>query len=118
MTRVFAYNSARNLFYYLEANFTTPRPTDGRRITLYTVDPITGSTVVSIVSGATDFPSGTEITRVSDRLGYAFDDTTGKIIMATTVGDPSGQGPPPTGFRFYILDPSTGVAQLISSAPV
>lgn len=58
MTRVFAYNSARNLFYYLEANFTTPRPSEGRRITLYTVDPTTGSTVVTIVRGATDFPSG------------------------------------------------------------
>lgn len=38
--------------------------------------------------------------------------------MATTIGDPSGQGPPPTGFHFYALDPLSAVARLVSSASV
>ena len=58
MARVFAYDANRNVFYYLEANFTSPRPSGGRSITLYTVDPITGRTKVATVQGMTDFPAG------------------------------------------------------------
>ena len=46
ITRVFMFDAARTLFYYVEANFTAPRPAGGRPITLSRVDPKTGQTTV------------------------------------------------------------------------
>lgn len=107
ITRVFIFDADQVLFYYIEANFTAPRPDSGRPVTLYTVDPRTGDTRATVVQGATDFPAG-----------YALDEATGLLVIATTIGDPYGQGPGPDGYRFYSLDPKSAVATLISTAMI
>ncbi len=59
ITRVFAYDSRRNNFYYLEANFSSDtRPPAGRTLTLYRLDGTTAEASATVVSGAVDFPSG------------------------------------------------------------
>lgn len=58
ITRVFAYDSKKNMFYYMEANFTAPRPASGRPLTLYRLDATTAEAQAVLVQGAVDFPSG------------------------------------------------------------
>lgn len=58
ITRVFAFDARRIKFYYLEANFTQPRPSTGRPLTLYVVDPLSGTATATLVTGAADFPAG------------------------------------------------------------
>jgi hypothetical protein len=54
-------NPEGKVFYYLDANFTTgggERPAKGRQAYLFTIDPTTGESSQTSISGAVDFPVG------------------------------------------------------------
>lgn len=107
ITREFVFNPQKEVFYYLEANFTVPRPSSGRQLRLYTVDPKSGQATSQIVQGAVDFPSG-----------FAFDEASGKLVVATwRVGQsaPPGGQDTPVGYNFYTIDPSTAAATKIGA---
>ena len=138
MTRIFMFDERRELFYYVEANFTGPLPPSGRTITLFTIDPTTGATKAQRVQGATNFPTGAralamflaavqhltcspylERSQLSLRCfldaavaGYYFHCQLDRIFMATHIVDRQEQ---PTGYQWFSIDPTTARATLLST---
>lgn len=99
-TREFVWDSAKKIFYYLDANFTAAggaRPPKGREAYLFSVDPTTGATTQQTVTGAVDFPTG-----------YAFYPEKGTILMATDAV--FSNGTENAGFNFYSVNTGTAVA--------
>eukprot|EP00045_Choanoeca_perplexa_P004707 m.39944 g.39944 ORF g.39944 m.39944 type:complete len:440 (+) comp12716_c0_seq2:2-1321(+) len=102
ITRPFAYDSQREVFYYMEADFLNKPPSlDKRPLYLYTIDAATGKGKQQTVSGAFNFPAGFE---------YNCHDN--KLYVATKLLNPQGNL---TGYGFYTVDVTTAAATLISS---
>lgn len=57
MTRIFNWDQKREVFYYVEANFTAPPMPQGRQVTLWTIDPRTGKTSGRALGGVYNMPS-------------------------------------------------------------
>ncbi len=101
-TREFLWDSSEKLFYYFDANFTSKggaRPSSGREVYMFSVDPTTGSVKKSSVQGAIDFPTGYVMR--SD----------GHVVLACEKFENDKM----TGFNFYDLNPLTSKAELIST---
>jgi len=98
ITRVFMYDGAKNMFYLLQANFTSSNPNE--KVTLYSIDPVKAQTTAQVLDG----PIGLV-------TGYAFDKTSGNIVMATY--DYAGETK--IGYSFYAVNPSTAVTKKVSS---
>eukprot|EP00049_Salpingoeca_infusionum_P018779 m.358738 g.358738 ORF g.358738 m.358738 type:complete len:465 (+) comp18265_c0_seq1:328-1722(+) len=101
MTRIFSYDEKRNVFYYVEANFTMPAPPSNpkRPVYLYVVDPVTGATKKRTLGGVYNFPSGFQYVPEQDT-----------IYIATNTYD----GAEVNGSAFYKVDPETYDATLFS----
>jgi hypothetical protein len=105
-TREFVFDSARQKFYYLDANFTMnegKRPAGGRQTLLYSVDVHSGTATKTLVKGANDFPTG-----------YYMQESSGSIIMATEAWE--GNQTAVTGFEFYTVDPTTATATHLATS--
>eukprot|EP00999_Lentomonas_sp_LEN2_P002560 NODE_442_length_1498_cov_93.977389_g410_i0.p1 GENE.NODE_442_length_1498_cov_93.977389_g410_i0~~NODE_442_length_1498_cov_93.977389_g410_i0.p1 ORF type:complete len:470 (-),score=65.66 NODE_442_length_1498_cov_93.977389_g410_i0:32-1441(-) len=100
-SRRFAFDPKRTVFHLPQANFTAkPKKNDpSRQITLYSVNPITASTKVFHLEGATDMATGFYYNEVHD-----------KIVMATYMYQDNKQ----VGYRFFAVDPDTGAVQKLS----
>lgn len=106
-TREFLWDGKRQVFYYLDANFTAnggPRPATGRPVYLYEIDPTNGNATKRAVSGARDFPTG-----------YAMRDSDGAIVMACE--DWTNDGVEWSGFAFFSLNPETATATKLVTVP-
>lgn len=102
-TREFLWDALRKKFYYFDANFTADggsRPTKGRTVYLYSVDPASGTVNKTTIVGAVDFPTG-----------YAMRDD-GHILMATEHFE---DGNTLSGFDFYDVDPEASTAVLLGT---
>jgi len=103
-TRPFLWDSTRKLFYYLDANFTAnggDRPAAGREAFIYSVDPVTGKSQRTTITGATDFPTG-----------FAMSDS-GAVLFATENFDEDTTDT--TGYKFYSMNPETANAKFLGS---
>lgn len=100
MTRLFAYNPNKNVFYLLEANYTGP-DNQAHNVTLYTVDPVSGVATAKRVPGVANFPTG-----------FAYNCAQDKLIAGIERLNSSGAQ---IGYEFYAVDVETGAAQLLSS---
>lgn len=108
MTRIFAYDNRRNLFYMIEANFTGPDPPPGqdpqRMVTFYSVDPTTGVATGKLLRGIYNFPTG-----------FAYSCATDSIIVAVQRYAINGTI---NGYLFYKIDPNTVIATFVSNTSV
>jgi hypothetical protein len=101
--RVFMFDPNRRLFYLLQADFL--KDGTSHSIYLYTVDPVAGTTVKTLVRGAVE--EGEQ-----DVPGFNFNAKTGRILFSTEVVNAQNRT---TGYNFYTLNPTTAVATLVST---
>eukprot|EP00026_Physarum_polycephalum_P009532 Phypoly_transcript_09660.p1 GENE.Phypoly_transcript_09660~~Phypoly_transcript_09660.p1 ORF type:complete len:446 (+),score=48.87 Phypoly_transcript_09660:34-1338(+) len=98
ITRVFTYDPVHNLFYLVQTNFLSNPQAPAHNITLYTIDPTTGSTVAKTIQGCTE-PGQVDVP------GFVYNPATNQIVMSTYSFENNM-----IGYKFYILDPETAVA--------
>ena len=104
-TRDFLYDASRNVFYMLDVDFVAEptRPSTGRKVTLFTIDPTTGNVDTKAVTGGlVDYVTGYSMHEKSGRIHAAAEKIVGNEVV---------------GFEFYWVDPSTGVSEHITSLP-
>lgn len=104
------FDQSRTLFYYLEANYTIPYPNpSGRPLTFWTIDPRTGLTTSTVVTGgAVNLP-----------VAWYYHCEEDTIFVATQIV--SNRDPNPEqciGYRYWRVDPTTAVSALITEVPV
>jgi len=106
MTRVFAYDHKRNLFYLVEANYTGPDPPPGqdphRPVTLYTVNPVTAVATATLLRNVYNFPTGFIYSCKLDALIFAVE----KFAVNGTQN----------GYYFYKIDPTTFMVTLLTTS--
>jgi len=100
MTRIFNWDQKREVFYYVEANFTAPPMPQGRQVTLWTIDPRTGKTSGRALGGVYNMPS------------YFWSCTQDRMFVTTQIVDSQEQ---PIGARFWAVDPDSGASKLLST---
>lgn len=104
-TRDFAYDGKRNRFYALDVDFVkqATRPSGGRPVTLFSIDPTTGEVdMIPVTGGLVDYVTG-----------YSVDEETGRIHAATQ--KMSADGKTVAGYSFYWVDAVKGTSKLIGS---
>ena len=90
-TRMFEFDPGRNKFYMLDVDFTKPAPKGGRPITLFAIDPVSGKTTATPVTGGP----------VGYVHGYVMHEESGNVHFST-----AGEGV----WNFWLVDPDTGKA--------
>jgi len=94
---MFEYDPARNKFYMLDVDFTKPAPKGGRPITLFAIDPVSGKTAATPVTGGP----------VGYVHGYVMHEESGNVHFST-----AGEGV----WNFWLVDPDTGKATRVGDA--